>query len=77
MIADCLYQVWQGEEVVDAMDYSDKEKRDFVESLTHGQFEKIQHFFDTMPTVKHEMKITNPKTKKKSTVTLSGMNDFF
>ena len=77
MIADCLYQVWQGEEVVDAMDYSDKEKRDFIESLTHEQFEKIQHFFDTMPTVKHEMKITNPKTKKKSTVTLSGMNDFF
>tara|TARA_A100001011_G_scaffold272162_1_gene281453 strand:+ start:948 stop:1664 length:717 start_codon:yes stop_codon:yes gene_type:complete len=77
MVADCMYQVWQGEEVVDAMDYSDKEKREFLESLTHDQFEKIQNFFDTMPTIKHQIQITNPKTKKKSKVVLSGMNDFF
>ena len=77
MISECIYQIWNGEETYDAMDYSEKDKKEFIESLTHPQFEKIQHFFDTMPTVKHEMKITNPKTKKKSTITLSGMNDFF
>ena len=77
MIYDCMYQVWQGDEVFDAMDYSQKEKKEFIESLNHEQFEKIQNFFSTMPTVKHEIKVTNPKTKKKSTITLQGMNSFF
>ena len=65
------------EEVFDAMDYSDNEKKEFIDSLSHEQFEKVQSFFETMPTVKHDIEITNPKTKKKSVVTLQGMNDFF
>jgi hypothetical protein len=77
MISECIYQIWQGEEVYDAMDYSDEDKKTFLDSLSHDQFEKIQDFFNTMPTVKHEIEITNPKTKKKSTITLQGMNDFF
>ena len=77
MIYDCMYQIWQGEEVFDAMDYSLKEKKEFIESLNHEQFEKIQNFFSTMPTVKHEIEVKNPKTKKKSTITLQGMNSFF
>ena len=77
MMQDCMYQVWQGEETHDAMDYSGKEKKDFLESLNHTQFEKIQNFFDTMPTVKHKVEVTNPKTKVKSTVTIEGMNSFF
>ena len=77
MIQDCMYQIWQGEETFDAMDYTQKEKREFIESLNHEQFEKIQNFFSTMPTVKHDVKVTNPNTKVKSTVTLQGMNAFF
>ena len=77
MMQDCMYQIWQGEETFDAMDYSNKEKKEFLESLNHTQFEKIQAFFDTMPTVKYEVEVINPKTKVKSTVTLEGMNSFF
>ena len=77
MICDCMHQIWQGEEVFDTMDYSDADKRTFLDSLSHEQFEQIQTFFNTMPTVKHEVQITNPKTKKKSKVMLQGMNDFF
>ena len=77
MICDCMYQVWEGEDIHDAMDYSSKEKMEFVNSLNHDQFEKIQKFFESMPTVKHEVEITNPKTKKKSTITLQGMQAFF
>jgi hypothetical protein len=77
MIYDCMYQIWSGEETFDAMDYTEKDKREFVESLNHEQFEKIQNFFQTMPTVKHEVEVENPKTKVKSTVTLQGMNSFF
>ena len=77
MIADSLYQIWQGEDTFDAMDYKMKEKLTFLESLNHDQFGKIQQFFETMPTLKHDVEITNPNTDVKSTITLSGMNDFF
>ena len=72
-----MYQIWSGEETFDAMDYSIKEKKEFVGSLNHEQFEKIQNFFQTMPTVKHEIEVENPNTEVKSTVTLQGMNSFF
>ena len=77
MISNCMYQIWQGEETFDCMDYSTKDKLTFLESLSHQQFEKIQTFFESMPTIKHEIEVENPKTGVKSTMTLSGMNDFF
>ena len=77
LICNCMHTIWQGEETWDAFDYTLKDKMSFLESLNHKQFEKIQYFFDHMPTLKHEIKVTNPKTKKKSTVTLEGMNAFF
>tara|TARA_B110001454_G_scaffold204674_1_gene213628 strand:+ start:513 stop:1229 length:717 start_codon:yes stop_codon:yes gene_type:complete len=77
MIQNCMYQIWQGEETFDVSDYTDEDKKTFLESLNHNQFEKIQKFFETMPTLKHDVEVTNPKTKVKSTVTLEGMNSFF
>ena len=77
MISNCMYQIWEGEETHDCMDYSQKEKLAFLESLSHTQFEKIQNFFDTMPTVKYVTEVTNPKTKVTSEVTIEGMNSFF
>ena len=77
MIAECIYQIWEGEEVHDALDYSYDDKKDFIESLAHDQFAKIQNFFETMPTLKHEIEVTNPNTKVKSTVTLRGIQSFF
>ena len=77
MIYDCMYQIWQGEETFDAMDYTLKDKKEFIESLNHEQFAKIQNFFETMPSVKQDIEVENPKTIVKSTITLSGMNSFF
>ena len=77
MVAECMYQIWEGEEVHDAQDYKWEEKMEFLESLTHSQFEKIQEFFETMPRLQHDIKVTNPKTKVKSTVTLRGIQSFF
>ena len=50
---------------------------EFIESLNTKQFRDVQKFFDTMPKLKHEIKIKNPKTKKESNITLTGLNDFF
>ncbi len=77
MISDCMYQIWQGEETFDAMDYSVKDRKAFLDSLNHQQFEKLQNFFETMPTLKKEIEVTNPKTKVTSTLTLQGIAAFF
>ena len=54
-----------------------KELTEFIESMNSAQFKKVQSFFDTMPKLKHTIKVKNPKTKKSSEITLSGLNDFF
>ena len=41
------------------------------------QFKQIQEFYDTMPKLKHTIKVKNPTTKKTSEMTLQGLNDFF
>ena len=73
----CIHQIVDGVETHERADIEDKDMDEFLENLTQGQFAEIQKFFTTMPKLKHEVKVTNPKTKKKGTVTLQGMQSFF
>ena len=79
VIATCIAQIYdkKGEEVYDSKDSTQKELIEFVEQLNTKQFQDMQKFFDTMPTLKHTITVKNPKTKKESKVTLTGLNDFF
>ena len=49
---------------------------EFIDSLTSDQFQKLMHFFETMPKLRHVIKVTNPKTKKKNEVVLEGLQSF-
>ena len=79
VIASCVLQIYEknGEKVYQAKDQTKKELIEFIEQLNTKQFKKLQKFFDTMPRLKHTIKVKNPKTKKSSDITLSGLNDFF
>ena len=79
VIATCIAQIYdkKGEEVYDSKDSTQKELIEFVEQLNTKQFQDIQKFFDTMPALKHTITVKNPKTKKESKVTLTGLSDFF
>ena len=79
VIITCISQIYdkKGEEVYDAKDSTQKELIEFVEQMNTKQFADVQKFFDTMPALKHEITVKNPKTKKENKVTLSGLNDFF
>ena len=79
VIGTCILQIYEqkGEKVYQAKDQTKKELTEFIESMNSGQFKKLQLFFDTMPKLKHTIKVKNPKTKKSSDVTLTGLNDFF
>jgi hypothetical protein len=54
-----------------------KELDEFIDSLTHSQFEKVQEFFDTMPKVKHTVKVKNPNTGVMNEIVVEGMQNFF
>ena len=79
VIGSCILQIYEekGEKVYQAKDQTKKELTEFVESMNTGQFKQVQAFFDTMPKLKHEITIKNPKTKKESKILLNGLNDFF
>ena len=79
VIITCIDKIYdkKGEEVYDAKDSTKQELVDFVEQMNTTQFADVQKFFDTMPALSHEITVKNPKTKKESKVTLSGLNDFF
>ena len=79
VIGSCILQIYEnkGEKVYEAKDQTKKELTEFIEQLNTKQFQDVQKFFDTMPRLKHTIKLKNPKTKKTSEVTLSGLNDFF
>ena len=77
VIAGTIYEIYEGETVHKASDYTKKELNDFIDSLTSATFNKIHTFFNTMPRLQHEVEVENPKTKVKSKVMLVGLQSFF
>jgi len=77
IMADCILQIYDGDNVYDKVDSTLDERKDFLENLTQEQFLKLQDFFNTMPRLKHEVSFTNPKTKKKQKIVLEGLRSFF
>ena len=79
VIGGCVLQIYEekGEKVYEAKDQTKKELTEFIESMNTTQFKQVQKFFDTMPKLKHEVTIKNPKTKKESKITLTGTKRFF
>jgi hypothetical protein len=79
VISTCILQIFEkkGEKVYDTKDQTKQELTEFIESLNTKQFKDVQNFFETMPKLKHDITIKNPKTKVESKITLAGLNDFF
>ena len=75
LMAKCIKRVYVGEE--DYSSFTLEESKAWVESLTSSQFDTIQQFFETIPTLKHVLKVKNPKTKVVNEVVLEGLSDFF
>ena len=77
LIASCIDKIYNEEEVWSTSDCTKKEMVDFLEQMNSRQFKEIEKFFNTMPKLSHEVEITNPNTKVKSTVVLEGLTSFF
>ena len=76
LIASCIDKIYNEEEVWATADCTKKEVNEFLESMNSSQFKEIEKFFDTMPKLKHEIKVTNPNTGVESDVVLEGLASF-
>ena len=77
LIIGCVEYIYEGEKNYPVTESTQEELKDFFESLPQEQFGKIRKFFESMPRLRHETKVKNPKTGVESTVTFSGLQDFF
>ena len=77
VVADCMDTVFTEEDALEAKDYTSSERVKFVEQLNSKQYKKVENFFATMPKLSHTIEVVNPNTKKKSSVVLEGLADFF
>jgi hypothetical protein len=77
LIASCIDKIYNQEEVWDSSDVTKKELAEFLDQMNSQQFKQIEKFFETMPKLSHEVKLTNPNTKVESTVVLEGLSSFF
>ena len=77
IIASCIDVVFNLDESWAASDCTKKELNSWLEGLNSSQFKEVEKFFDTMPKLRHTVKVTNPNTKVESEVTLEGLTSFF
>ena len=87
-IMSCIDCIYDKENTYPSKDHTEKEMRDFIESLTDENFQRIAKFFETMPTLKHKIVLNcenkiKGKGKEKKTcnhkkeMTLEGLASFF
>ena len=77
LIADCMDTVFTKEDAWDSKDYTPDERLNFIEQLSSKQFKDVEKFFATMPKLSHTIEVTNPNTKKKNSIVLEGLAEFF
>ena len=77
LIYSCVNHIYEGDKIYPGKDSTLKEKKAFFESISQKNLVDIRKFFDSIPRLKLEVEVENPKTKVKSIVTLKGLQDFF
>ena len=77
IIAGCIDQIFDKEDVYDSSTTTKKEFIQFVEGLTNTQFEKIQQFFENIPRLEHKFTVKNPNTGVDSEFIINGLTNFF
>ena len=77
LIIGCVDYIYEGEKNYPTKESTNEEMQAFFENLSQDQFVHMRKFFESMPRLRHTTKVKNPKTGVESTVTFSGLQDFF
>jgi hypothetical protein len=77
MIASSIEYIYDGEQFYYGHETSPQEMLEFVESLNAEQFKKIEEFFENLPKLKENVKITCSKCGFHHTIEVEGLENFF
>ena len=77
VIKKCINMIFTEEETHERDSFTDKELDEFIDSLNSIQMEKINNFFETMPTIKHTAKYTCKTCGEEKETTVQGLQSFF
>ena len=77
LVSKSIAKIYNSQDVWDENTTTPEEFLTFVEGMNSKQFAEVQKFFDTMPSLKHTIEITNPKTKVVTPYTIEGLSNFF
>jgi len=72
----CVSEIHHDDKIYSRVDMNEDELNEFIDSMTNDQLQLIMDFFDTMPKLRHVIKVTNPNTKVKSEVVVEGLSNF-
>ena len=61
---------------IQLVEYTDKELDDFLNSFNTDQLTKVMDFFNTMPKLRHPVKVKNKNTGIESEVVIEGLESF-
>ena len=77
LVIGCVDYIYEGEKNYPTKESTTEELQSFFENLSQDQFVSMRKFFESMPRLRHTTKVKNPKTGVESTITFSGLQDFF
>ena len=77
IVVKCVQQIIEGDKIHEKVDLNDKAFVDFIESMSTDNLNDVLKFFDTMPKIKHQIKVINPNTNVENTINMEGIESFF
>ena len=77
MIYDCCEYVFDNEEIFYTNETSKEEFMGFLEGLTQEQFTQITNFFESLPTISHDLVHNCQKCNFEHKLHMEGLTDFF
>ena len=75
-MASCIDSVIDGEQIHNRGDFTDEELVTWLENLIGDEFDKLDAFMKSMPTMRVDMTLTCPKCGAKEQIKLEGLDDF-
>lgn len=74
---ECIEGVWQGDNYIEAKDYTTDDMIEFVDGLTAMQLEKLTTFVTNSPYMHKELNMTCPHCKGVTNFSIRGLENFF
>ena len=76
VVKRCIETISDGNTVHTKADYTEKELDEFLNSFNTNQLKTVMSFFETMPKLRHPVKVKNSKTGVESDIILEGLESF-